>query len=197
VYFISFSNICSSYLNDWAKFLLGEESGCVSPIKSKEVPENSSMEEAITEEGNPCLTTEHEVQGHRRYGRGPNPCARLGCRRCGSPQLGKVWPTQRAEKAACGAHGWGAAAGGASWCATEVTETATRSRRSWPTMQWPEAMQTPTTPMSCGKVYTVCESATPCCAWLLILRTLLFGLMYVFNFTVLLSYRMIHVFLVV
>ena len=62
MYFISLSYICSSYLNDWAKFLLGEESGCVSPIESEEVPENSSMEEAIIEEGNPCLTTEHEVQ---------------------------------------------------------------------------------------------------------------------------------------
>jgi hypothetical protein len=33
------------------KFLLGEESGCVSPIESEEVPENPSMEEAITEAG--------------------------------------------------------------------------------------------------------------------------------------------------
>ncbi|CAD6203278.1 unnamed protein product [Miscanthus lutarioriparius] len=85
--------------------ITGEESGCVSPIESEEVPENSRTEEAITEEGNPYLTTEHEVQGRRRYRRSPNPCARLGCRHCGSPQLGKVWPTQRAEKAACGAHG--------------------------------------------------------------------------------------------
>ena len=134
--------------------------------------------------------------GRRRYRRGPNPCARLGCRRCGSPQLGEVWPTQRAEKAACGAHGWGAAAGGASWCATEVTETATHSRWSWPATQWPEAMRTPTAPMSCGKVYTVCESTTLCCAWLLISWSLLFGLMCIFNFIVLLSYRAIRVFLV-
>jgi hypothetical protein len=36
------------------------------------------MEEPITEEGNPCLTTEQEVQG---------------CGRCGSLQLGEAWPT--------------------------------------------------------------------------------------------------------
>lgn len=40
----------------------GDESGCVSPVKSEEVPESPSMEEAITEEGNPSLSAEQEVQ---------------------------------------------------------------------------------------------------------------------------------------
>jgi hypothetical protein len=41
----------------------GEESGCVSPVESEEVPKNPSVEEAIsTEEGNPCLSTEQELQ---------------------------------------------------------------------------------------------------------------------------------------
>ncbi|CAD6213273.1 unnamed protein product [Miscanthus lutarioriparius] len=40
----------------------GDESDCVSPVKSEEVPESPSMEEAITEEGNPCLSAEQEVQ---------------------------------------------------------------------------------------------------------------------------------------
>ncbi|EER93935.1 hypothetical protein BDA96_01G203600 [Sorghum bicolor] len=40
----------------------GDESGCVSPVKSEKVPESPSMEEAITEEGNPCLSAEQEVQ---------------------------------------------------------------------------------------------------------------------------------------
>ncbi|CAN6292940.1 unnamed protein product [Urochloa humidicola] len=41
----------------------GEESSCVSPVESKEVPENPSTEEAIsTEEGNGCISTEQELQ---------------------------------------------------------------------------------------------------------------------------------------
>ncbi|KAF8722408.1 hypothetical protein HU200_022523 [Digitaria exilis] len=41
----------------------GEESGCVSSVESEEVPENPSVEEAIsTEEGNPCPSTELELQ---------------------------------------------------------------------------------------------------------------------------------------
>lgn len=40
----------------------GDESGCVSPFESEEVLENSGMGEATTEEGNPCLSTEQEVQ---------------------------------------------------------------------------------------------------------------------------------------
>ncbi|CAN6282476.1 unnamed protein product [Urochloa humidicola] len=40
----------------------GEESSCVSPVESKEVPENPSTEEAIsTEEGNGCISTEQEL----------------------------------------------------------------------------------------------------------------------------------------
>jgi hypothetical protein len=44
----------------------------------------------------------------------------------------------RLMKAVCGAQGWGAAAGGANWCATEVTEIATRAWQSWPAtaMTW-------------------------------------------------------------
>ena len=63
----------------------GDESDCVSPVKSEEVPESPSMEEAITEEGNPCLSTEQEVQVRRRCRLGSNPRARLGRRTLRQP----------------------------------------------------------------------------------------------------------------